>query len=120
MTVFLLLVNAATLLVAMIDWVMERRRALTVLSAVGVRSGELRRSILVQVSLPLATSVTFGVVGAIVVVTLLHRAVETEVTMPMRQRVVLSVAAVLVVLCVTALSMPWIRRARSPELLRSE
>lgn len=119
-TAFLLLVNAATLLVAMIDWVMERRRALAVLSAVGVRSAELRRSILVQVSLPLATSVMFGVVGGIVVITLLYRAAETEVTIPMQELAALSVASVLVVLCVTALSMPWIRLARSPELLRSE
>jgi predicted lysophospholipase L1 biosynthesis ABC-type transport system permease subunit len=49
LTLFLLLWSAATLLVAMVDWLMERRRSLAVLSAVGVTTSTIRRSILVQV-----------------------------------------------------------------------
>ncbi len=119
LTLFLLLVNGLTLLVAMVDWVMERRRALAVLSAVGVPSGVLRRSILAQVALPLATSVVLGVAGALVVVALLYTAVETEVALPVRELAVLSAGTVLVVAIVTGLVTPWIRVARRPELLRT-
>jgi ABC-type antimicrobial peptide transport system permease subunit len=117
-TVFLLLVSAATLLVAMVDWLMERRRSLAVLSAVGVSTGTVRRSILLQVALPLATSVAFGVAGAIVVTTLLYTAVEQPVVMATRQLAALVVVVIVVVLAVTASSAPWLRIARKPELLR--
>ncbi|MDP9300589.1 MAG: hypothetical protein M3P43_06805 [Actinomycetota bacterium] len=117
-TLFLLLVSAATLLVAMVDWVMERRRSLAVLSAVGVSGATVRRSIFVQVALPLATSITFGVAGAIVITTLLYTAVEQGIVIPSQQLVVLVIAVVATVFAVTALSVPWLRIARRPELLR--
>jgi predicted lysophospholipase L1 biosynthesis ABC-type transport system permease subunit len=117
-TLFLLLVSAATLLVAMVDWLMERRRSLAVLSAVGVSTSTVRRSILVQVALPLATSATFGVGGAVVVTALLYSAVEQPVVLATRQIVTLVCAVVLVVLAVTACSAPWLRISRRSELLR--
>jgi hypothetical protein len=117
-TVFLLLVSAATLLVAMVDWTMERRRSLAALSAVGVSTSTVRRSILVQVSLPLATSLVFGVAGAIVVTALLYSAVEQPVVIASSQLAGLVAVVVLVVLGVTAASVPWLRIARRPELLR--
>ena len=117
-TLFLLLVSAATLLVAMVDWVMERRRSLAVLSAVGVNGATVRRSIFIQVALPLATSITFGVAGAIIITMLLYTAVEQGIVMPTMQLVVLLVAVVATVFGVTALSVPWLKIARRPELLR--
>jgi hypothetical protein len=117
-TLFLLLVSAATLLVAMVDWVTERRRSLAVLSAVGVSGATVRRSIFVQVALPLATSITFGVAGAVVITTLLYTAVEQGIVIPTQQLVVLVAAVVATVFAVTALSVPWLRIARRPELLR--
>ncbi len=63
LTMFLLLVSAATLLVAMVDWVMERRRSIAVLSAVGVQGRTIRRSILMQVALPLGIAATLGLAG---------------------------------------------------------
>jgi len=117
-TLFLLLVSAATLLVAMVDWVMERRRSLAVLSAVGVSGATVRRSIFVQVALPLATSITFGVAGAIIITMLLYTAVEQGIVMPTMQLVVLVVAVIATVFGVTALSVPWLKIARRPELLR--
>jgi hypothetical protein len=117
-TLFLLLVSAVTLLVAMVDWVMERRRSLAVLSAVGVTGATVRRSIFIQVALPLASSIAFGVVGAVVVTTLLYTAMEQGIVIPTRQLVVLVVAVVGIVFGVTALSVPWLRIARRPELLR--
>jgi predicted lysophospholipase L1 biosynthesis ABC-type transport system permease subunit len=117
-TLFLLLVSAATLLVAMVDWMMERRRSLAVLSAVGVSSSTVRRSILIQVSLPLAASIVFGVVGAIVVTTLLYTAVEQPLAMASRQLVTLVGMVILGVLAITAASAPWLRITRRPDLLR--
>jgi predicted lysophospholipase L1 biosynthesis ABC-type transport system permease subunit len=117
-TVFLLLVSAATLLVAMVDWTMERRRSLAALSAVGVSTSTVRRSILVQVALPLATSLVFGVIGAIVVTALLYSAVEQPVVIASGQLADLVAIIVVVVLGVSAASVPWLRIARRPELLR--
>src|SRR4029079_14233534 len=78
-TLFLLLVSAATMLVAMVDWLMERRRSLAVLSAVGVSTSTGRRSVLVQVALPLMTSLAFGVGGAVFITWLLYTAIEQPV-----------------------------------------
>jgi hypothetical protein len=117
-TLFLLLVSAATLLVAMVDWAMERRRALAVLSAVGVSGATVRRSIFIQVALPLATSITFGVAGSVVITMLLYTAIEQGIVIPTQQLVVLVIAVVVIVFAVTALSVPWLRIARRPELLR--
>jgi|1186.fasta_scaffold03929_3 hypothetical protein len=117
-TFFLLLVSAATMLVAMVDWLMERRRSLAVLSAVGVSNSTVRRSILVQVALPLVTSLAFGVGGALLITWLLYTAVETPVVFATGQLAGLVVAVCAIVLGITALSTPWLRIARNPELLR--
>ncbi len=119
-SLFLLLVMGATLLVATVDWVMERRRALAVLSAVGVQAGVIRRSILAQVAMPLATSVVFGLTGAIVVTALLYTAVETRIEIPLRELAVVAAAVAVMVLMVTLLATPWVRIARRPDLLRTE
>jgi hypothetical protein len=81
LTLFLPLVSAATLLVAMVDWLMERRRSLAVLSAVGVTTSTIRSSILVQVGLSLASSLLFGVAGAIVITSLLYRALNQPIVL---------------------------------------
>ena len=117
-TVFLLLVSAATLLVAMVDWLMERRRSLAVLSAVGVATSTVRRSILAQVGLPLAASLVFGVAGALAVTALLYRALNQPVVFAGGQIAALVGVVLLVVVGVTAASAPWLRIARRPELLR--
>jgi len=117
-TLFLLLVSAATMLVAMVDWLMERRRSLAVLSAVGVSTSTVRRSILAQVALPLAISLAFGVGGAVLITWLLYTAIEQPVVIAAGQLAALVVAVFVVVLGVTAASSPWLRIARNPELLR--
>lgn len=120
LALFLLAVNGASLLLAMVDWVMERRRALAVLSAVGVSASVLRRSILAQVALPLSAAVVFGVAGAATVTFLFYVAVELVVVIPWRTLTLLAIAAFVAGLGVTALTLPWVRVARRPELLRNE
>jgi len=117
-TLFLLLVSAATMLVAMVDWLMERRRSLAVLSAIGVGTTTVRRSILVQVALPLGTSLAFGVGGAVLITWLLYTAIEQPVVIAAGQLSALVVAVCVIVLGVTGASAPWLRIARDPELLR--
>lgn len=117
-TLFLLLVSAATLLVATVDWLMERRRQLAVLSAIGAGTAVVQRSILAQVALPLGTSLMAGVTGAILITTLLYRAVEQPVVFATQQILAVALAVVLVVGAVTVLSSPWLRMSRRPELLR--
>jgi hypothetical protein len=55
------------------------------LSAIGVATSTVWRSILVQMALPLAASLGFGVAGAVVITTLLYRAVERPVVVATQQ-----------------------------------
>ncbi len=117
-TLFLFAVCGATLLVALVDWMMERRRALAVLSAVGVAGSVLRRSIIAQVGLPLATALALGVAGGVVVSLLLYTATEIPVVIPIQTLATVAVATGAVVLAVTGLSLPWVRISRRAEYLR--
>jgi hypothetical protein len=117
-TFFLLGVSAATLLVALVDWIMERKRSLAVLSAIGVGAGVVRRSLLTQVAVPLTTAALLGLIGAVGVTVLLYTAVETEILIAYRPLIILTVSSIVIVLGVTALSTPWARIARRPDLLR--
>lgn len=119
-TLFLLLVTGATFLVATVDWIMERRRTLAVLSALGVQTGVIRRSLLVQIGLPLATSAVMGVAAALSVIGLLYTAVEARVVYPFSQLGFVTLAVIAIVLMVTLLATPWLQIAGRPELLRSE
>ena len=120
LTAFLIVVLAATLLVAMVDWIVERRRSLAMLSALGTPGNVLRGSVLTQVALPLITSAVFGVLGACAVVSLLFTAIESDIGVPIRDIAVLAGIVSAAVLVVTALATPWIRVTRSPALLRAE
>ena len=119
-TLFLLLVIGATFLVATVDWIMERGRTLAVLSAVGVRAGVIRRALLMQIGLPLATSAVMGMVGGLVVIALLYTAVEAEVVLPYARLATLAGVVALVILLVSGLATPWLRIAQRPDLLRNE
>ncbi|MDP9224553.1 MAG: hypothetical protein M3P18_12000 [Actinomycetota bacterium] len=117
-TLFLILVSAATMLVALVDWIMERRRSLAVLSAIGTGTSVLRRSVLLQVALPLVIATVLGLFGAIVVTALLYTAVEQKVLIPFGLLVSLAGITLVIVLLVSALSLPWVRIGSRPELLR--
>jgi predicted lysophospholipase L1 biosynthesis ABC-type transport system permease subunit len=119
-TIFLLLVIAANYLVAAVDWIIERRRALAVLSAVGTGRAVLAKVLLLQIGLPLTTSAVLGYLGAIVVIALLYRATETTVVFPLAQLATLTLVVVGGVLTVTVLTLPWISQTRDPELLHGE
>jgi predicted lysophospholipase L1 biosynthesis ABC-type transport system permease subunit len=115
-----LAVTAASLLVSTVDGMMERRRPLAVLSAIGVPIATLRRSVLAQVALPLVAALGLGIATGLIVANLLFQFAEQPLTLPAGLLLVTSAAAAGVVLVVTLSSFPWLRIARRPELLRTE
>jgi hypothetical protein len=119
-TVLVLLVTAASLLVSTVDGMMERRRPMAVLSAIGVPLSVMRRSVFVQIALPLAAALVLGVAASLGVVALVFRAVGETAVYPMGPLALTSVAVTLMVFVVTAVALPWSRVARRPELLRNE
>ncbi len=119
-TIFLLLVIAGNYLVAAVDWIIERRRALAVLAAVGAGRAVLAKALLLQVGLPLITSAILGYLGAIVVIGFLYEATDTPVVFPFAQLTSLTLVVVGSVFVVTVLALPWVTRARDPELLHAE
>jgi hypothetical protein len=119
-TFFLLAVIGASFLVALVDWIVERRRSLAVLSAMGVSRAVIRVSLLFQIAVPLLTSTLMGVVGGLTVTFLLYTAVESKVVFPLSQLATIAGAVVAMIAGTTALAAPWLRTTRRAELLRNE
>jgi ABC-type lipoprotein release transport system permease subunit len=119
-TVLVLLVTAASLLVSTVDGMMERRRPMAVLSAIGVPLAVMRRSVFVQIALPLAAALVLGATASLGVVALFFRAVKEPTMYPVGPLVLTSAAITAMVVLVTAVALPWARIARRPELLRNE
>jgi cell division protein FtsX len=119
-TVLVLLVTAASLLVSTVDGMMERRRPMAVLSAIGVPLSVMRRSVFVQIALPLAAALVLGVAASLGVVALFFRAVGETALFPLGPLALTSAAITAMVFVVTGAALPWARVARRPELLRNE
>ncbi|MFE9744640.1 FtsX-like permease family protein [Saccharothrix saharensis] len=115
-----LLLAGASLLVLALEQVRERRRPLAVLAASGVPRGALGRSLLWQNAVPLllALVVAVGVGGGLAV--LLLRIISQPIVLDWPGIGVLSGAAALLVVVVTLLSLPSLRRATGALGLRSE
>ncbi|MCC8244267.1 FtsX-like permease family protein [Saccharothrix luteola] len=115
-----LLLAGASLLVLALEQVRERRRPLAVLAASGVPRGALSRSLLWQNAVPLllALVVAVGVGGGLSV--LLLRIISQPIVLDWAGIGLLSGAAALMVVVVTLLSLPSLRRATGALGLRSE
>ena len=115
-----LLLAGASLLVLALEQVRERRRPLAVLAASGVPRGALSRSLLWQNAVPLllALVVAVSVGGGLSV--LLLRIISQPIVLDWAGIGVLSAAAALLVVVVTLLSLPSLRRATGALGLRSE
>jgi predicted lysophospholipase L1 biosynthesis ABC-type transport system permease subunit len=116
----LLLVTGATLLLSTVDAMMERRRALAMLTALGADRSLLRRSILVQVGIPLAVATTLGVGVSLLVTSLLFPLLVEPLLLPLTRLATIAGAAVVLVFGVTIAAMPWDRIVRRAELLHGE
>ena len=115
-----LLVTAANLLVSTVDGMMERRRPLAVLSAIGVPTRVIRRSVLFQVALPLAAALALGMSTGLVVTGLVFRIAKEPPVFPVAPLLLTGAAAAATILLVTMTALPWVRIVRRPEFLRSE
>ena len=116
----LLLVTGATLLISTVDAMMERRRALAMLTALGADRALLRRSILVQVGIPLGVATVLGVGASLLVTTLLFALLREPLLLPLARLATIAGVATCLVLGVTLAAMPWDRLVRRQELLHGE
>ncbi|MBB5954664.1 ABC-type lipoprotein release transport system permease subunit [Saccharothrix tamanrassetensis] len=115
-----LLLAGASLLVLALEQVRERRRPLAVLAASGVPRGALSRSLLWQNAVPLLLALVVAIAIGSGLAVLLLRIIAQPIVLDWPGMAVLSAAAALLVVAVTALTLPSLRRATGALGLRSE
>jgi hypothetical protein len=110
----------ATMLVLAVEQVRERRRQLAVLAASGVPRSMLARSVLWQNAIPLVIAALVADATGLVLGALLLRIAGEHAGADWTDTAVLTAVAVAVVAAATALTLPAVRRATRPQMLRSE
>lgn len=120
LSLLVVLITAASLLVSTVDAMLERRRPLAALSAIGASPGLLRRSLLTQVGVPLLGALALGVVVSVILVVLIFRLLRVPLFLPLVQLGQIVLAAGVAVMLVTLIALPWTRVSRRPDLLRAE
>jgi hypothetical protein len=118
--VALLVVTVTGLFVTTVDGMLERRRPLATLSAIGVPGSVLRRSVFVQVGMPLAIALAVGAGVGVVATLLAFRLANEAAVIAGAQLLATTVTVGLLVLLVTAVTLPWLRVVKRPELLRND
>ena len=119
-TLLTLALAAATMVVAAVEQVRERRRPLAVLAAAGVSRLMLVRSLLWQNAVPLVLAVGVADVLGVVLGALVLRLVAVPVEVDVASVVTYSGVAVLAAAAATALTLPAVVRATRPTGLRAE
>ncbi len=116
----LLLLISASLLVTTLEQLGERRRSLAALSAVGTPRATLRRSLWWQTAVPvtigLALAVTIGTALGAVLLKMQDEPVQLDLS---GTAGLLAIGAGMVV-AVTAISLPLLRRVAAPSAIRAE
>jgi hypothetical protein len=115
-----LLLAGASMLVMGLEQVRERRRPLAVLAASGVPRATLARSLLWQNGLPLVLSTVVSVATGIGLGVLSVRVSRAEVAFDWPGIALVTAAAMALVLLVTALTLPSLRKATGALGLRTE
>jgi hypothetical protein len=118
--VLTLAVAGATMLVLAIEQIRERRRPLAALAAAGVPRIVLTRSVLWQNAIPVALAVVLADVVGVVLGALLGPIASEPPTVDWGSIALLSALTVVVVAVVTALTLPSVRKATRPTMLRME
>lgn len=119
-SVFTLLLAALSLLVLALEHIRERRRPLAVLAATGVPQGVLARSLLWQVTLPIALGVVVAVLTGVGLAWLVMRISDEPLAIDWLGVGLLSGGAALLSVLVTAMTLPFLRNATRPTSLRTE
>ncbi|WP_431729295.1 FtsX-like permease family protein [Verrucosispora sp. TAA-831] len=118
--VVLLLVIGASMLVNILEQLRERWRPLAVLSAFGVRRRSLSGAVLYQVAIPVTLGMLLAVVTGSAVAALLQSVAGISVGVNWAAIAGVSGTAAVLVLVVTAASLPLLWRLTRAEGLRSE
>jgi hypothetical protein len=119
-SLFTLLLASVSLLVLALEQVRERRRPLAMLSASGVPRGVLARSLLWQIAIPVGIGVVAAVGTGLALAVLVLRITHTRVVLDWSDVGLFSGAAVLLVLLVSAATLPALRNATRLAALRTE
>jgi predicted lysophospholipase L1 biosynthesis ABC-type transport system permease subunit len=119
-SVFTLLLAGVSLLVLALEHIRERRRPLAVLAASGVPRGVLARSLLWQVALPIGLGVVVAVLTGVGLAWLILRLSNDPLSVDWAGVGLLAAGAALLVLLVTAMTLPFLRGATRLTSLRTE
>lgn len=119
-SLFTLGLAGVSLLVLALEQIRERRRPLAMLSASGVSRAVLARSLLWQVSVPVALGVVAAIATGLILAVLVLRITHTNVVLDWADVGIFSGAAVVLVLLVTAATLPALRNATRLAALRTE
>jgi predicted lysophospholipase L1 biosynthesis ABC-type transport system permease subunit len=119
-SLFTLALAGISMLVLALEQVRERRRPLAMLSASGVPRAVLARSLLWQVAVPVVLGVLAAIVTGVGLALLVLNLTSTPILLDWADVGVFSAAAVLLVLLVTAATLPALRNATRLAALRTE
>ncbi|SCG47121.1 FtsX-like permease family protein [Micromonospora echinaurantiaca] len=115
-----LLLIAASMLVGILEQLRERRRLLAMLVAVGTRPGTLSWSVLWQTAVPVLIGLALAVVFGLGLGVVLLRMVQAPVVIAWPVVGLSTALGAAVVLLVTGLSLPVLRRLTRPDGIRTE
>jgi hypothetical protein len=115
-----LLVIGASLLVSVAEQLRERRRVLAVMAAFGTRGSTLAGSVLWQTALPIALGLALAIVIGAALGAVLMKIVNLPISFDWGSIALLTGAGLAVVVAVTGLTLPILRRQIGAEALRAE
>jgi hypothetical protein len=117
---FTLLLAGISMLVLALEQMRERRRPLAALAATGVPTGTLARSLLWQNTVPVLLAVVVAVITGIGLAGLVFRMIDEPFAMDWGSVAIYSGVATVLVLLVTAMTLPTLRSATRLAALRTE
>lgn len=119
-TLLVLAIAAAGLLVGSIDSVLERRRPLAVLAAVGTPISVLRWAVLLQTAIPLLCGLALAGSAALLTSALIISVNGADLALPLSTVAALVAGALVAVLGAVALTLPTLSGALRTDALRAE
>jgi hypothetical protein len=116
----MLMMIGLSLLIAAAEQLRDRRRALSDLSAAGVRRATVAWSLLWQTAIPVLAGLALAITIGLALGLLLSKIVDLSPTYDWGAIALMSGTAIAVIAVVSALSLPALRRAMSPDALWTE
>jgi hypothetical protein len=117
---FTLFVACVSVLVLAVEHIRERRRPLAVLAASGVPTGVLGRSLLWQVALPIALGVVVALATGLGLAAIVIDVTKETLILDWSGVALMCAGATAMTLLVSALTLPFLRRATRLNTIRTE